>query len=133
MVSSPIPSDLMTAEDGLGENRSFLASNENFEFVKDIESRNLVVPVVGDFGGNNAIRAVATYLKSVDGVVSAFYLSNVEEYLYQQGKWNAFCRSVSTLPLDSSSTFIRSDSGYAGGFALSLSPMMTDIKACVAK
>src|ERR1051326_117060 len=46
---------LMTAEDGLGQNRSFPASQENFDFLKDLESRNLVIPVVGDFGGNRAI------------------------------------------------------------------------------
>ena len=41
-----------------------------------------------------------------DGV-GAFYLSNVEQYLEQDGKWGTFCRNVATLPLDASSTFIR--------------------------
>src|SRR5258706_11875566 len=40
---------LMTAEDGSGENRSYLANEENFRFIKDLETRNLVIPVVGDF------------------------------------------------------------------------------------
>jgi hypothetical protein len=131
----PYPSydELMTATDQRRVERSYLATEENYAVLRDLESKNLVIPVVGDFGGPTAIRAIGKYLKENNATVTAFYLSNVEEYLYQQGKWNAFCRSVSTLPLDSSSTFIRSDSGYAGGFALSLSPMMTDIKACAAK
>src|SRR4029079_7454216 len=70
-------------------------------------------------GGPKAIRSVATYLKAHGATVSAFYLSNVEDYLYQDGKWSAFCRNVAALPLDGSSTFIRSTSrgrGGVGGF-----------------
>jgi hypothetical protein len=123
----------MAATDQRGVQRSYLATEENYAFLRDLELKNLVVPVVGDFGGPTAIRAIAKYLKENNGMVSAFYLSNVEEYLYGQRKWEAFCRSVSTLPLDSSSTFVRSDSGFAGGFSLSLAPILSDIKACAGK
>ncbi len=102
---------LMTAEDGNGENRSYLANEENFRFMKDLETRNLIIPVVGDFGGEKAIRSVARYLKGIDATVSAFYLSNVEQFLVQEGKWNTFCASSSMLPLDESSAFIRSGRG----------------------
>lgn len=102
---------LMTSDDGNGEYRSFLASEESFQFLKDLESRNMVVPVVGDFGGDKAIRAVGKYLKSVDAMVAAFYLSNVEQFLTQDGKWDTFCGSVLSLPIDASSTFIRTGRG----------------------
>lgn len=98
---------LMLADDGLGQNRGYLASEENFNFLKDLESRNLVVPVVGNFEGDKAIRAVGRYLKSVDVTVSAFYLSNVEQFI----SWDIFCRNVSSLPLDEASMFIRSGRG----------------------
>ena len=62
--------------------------------MKDLESRNLVVPVVGDFGGPRAIRTIAAYLHGQGATVGAFYLSNVEQYLVQDGKWDAFCRNV---------------------------------------
>src|SRR5206468_4779115 len=87
-------------------------------FVKDLETRNLVVPVVGDFGGDKAIRAVARYLKGIDAMVSAFYLSNVEQFLAQDGKWDTFCSSTAALPLDETSFFIRSGRGrnaFSGG------------------
>ena len=127
---------LMTAEDGLGQNRSFLASQENFDFLKDLESRNLVIPVVGDFGGNKAIRGVATYLKSIDAMVSAFYLSNVEQFLGQGGKWRTFCASTATLPLDDTSFFIRSGRGrniFGGGGVQnsSISKMFEDLTPCL--
>ena len=41
-------------------------------------------------------------------IVSAFYLSNVEQYLNMDGLWATFCSNVATLPLDESSRFIRS-------------------------
>jgi hypothetical protein len=110
--------ELMMADDGNGQFRSYLGNEENFLFMKDLETRNLLVPVVGDFGGAKAIREVGKYLKSIDATVSAFYLSNVEQYLSQDGKTAAFLANVATLPLDDSSTFIRSGSGFGfgGGF-----------------
>jgi hypothetical protein len=108
--------DLMVADDGNSQFRSYLANEENFLFLKDLESKNLLIPVVGDFGGQKALREVAKYLKSIDAVVSAFYLSNVEQYLSQDGKTAAFLSNVATLPLDQTSTFIRSGGfGFAGG------------------
>jgi hypothetical protein len=77
--------------------------------IRDMERRNLIVPLVGDFAGTKAIRAVGTYLKEHGAVVSVFYASNVEQYLFQQGDdWRRYYSNVAALPLDSSSTFIRS-------------------------
>jgi hypothetical protein len=76
--------------------------------VKALQSRNLIVPLIGNFAGSKAIRTVATYLKERGANVSVFYLSNVEEYLRRDGIWQDFCANVSQLPLDRTSTFIRS-------------------------
>ena len=90
---SPTFADLMTATDPSGANRSFLASEAAFTFVKDLESRNMVVPVVGDFAGPRAIRTIGAYLKTQSTTVAAFYLSNVEDYLTQAGELS-FCANV---------------------------------------
>lgn len=106
----PTYTDLMqeTDSDSGGVRRSFLASEENFRVLADLEKNNLVVPLVGDFAGDRAIRAVGEYLKAHHATVSAFYTSNVEQYLFQQDSaWRAFFNNVATLPLDSGSTFIR--------------------------
>src|SRR5207249_4509981 len=87
--------------------RGYLASEANFAAVKNFETRNLLVPVVGDFGGPKALRAIAAYVKEHGAVVTTFYTSNVENYLFQQGAWGQFAANVSALPLDGSSTFIR--------------------------
>ena len=106
--SAPTYWDLMMLTDQLQVNWSYLANDANFLFVKSLEERNLIVPVVGDFGGKKAIRAIGSYLKDRHATVAAFYLSNVEQYLYGDGLWEDFCGNVTTLPLDESSTFIRS-------------------------
>jgi hypothetical protein len=131
---SPTYVDLMTATDEAGAFRSYLASNASFAFLRELEANNLVIPVVGDFGGPRAIRSIGTYLKAHGATVSAFYLSNVEQYLYQDGKWAAFCRNVATLPLDGTSTFIRSTSGRGAGFGVgfvsSLGAMAAETRSC---
>ena len=110
----PTYAELMAATDNRGQARGFLASEEAFAFVKGLESRNLVVPVVGDFAGPRALRAVGAYLKQRGSAVSAFYVSNVEEYLRRDGIWQDFCDNVSALPVDDTSLFIRSVRPGAG-------------------
>jgi len=98
---------LMSSMDPATGERSYLASESNFAFVKTLESKNLIVPIVGDFAGPKALRSLGGYLKERDAVVAAFYVSNVEDYLRRNGVWQAFCSNVATMPLDEASTFIR--------------------------
>jgi hypothetical protein len=105
----PAYEDLMVSGDFEGVNRSYMANDENFQQLKTFEKANRIVPVVGDFAGDKAIRSVAKYLQNHDATVTAFYLSNVEQYLFQdRDSWKRFYSNVAALPLDSSSTFIRS-------------------------
>lgn len=114
----PTYADLQTATDGDSLPRSYLASEANYRWLRDFEMKNLLVPVVGDFAGPHAIRTVGEYLKSHGAKVSAFYTSNVEQYLFQQDdEWARYYKNVETLPLDSTSTFIRSVGGGRGYYA----------------
>jgi hypothetical protein len=87
--------------------QSFLATEAGFQVVKALQDRNLIVPVSGDFGGPKALRAIAAYLKDHGGRVTAFYVSNVEQYLFQDGKAQAFYENVAALPVADGSVFIR--------------------------
>ena len=106
--------EMMMEDDGAGVQRSYLATEAGYRYLKDRQERNLIVPVVGDFGGDRALRAVARWLRSKDAVVGVFYASNVEQYLFQDGLQGRFYDNLSTFPTDSASTFIRSASnrGY---------------------
>jgi hypothetical protein len=124
--------DLMMETDEEGVNHSYLASENNFKVVKEMEEKNLIIPLVGDFAGDKAIRAVGKYLKEHNATVMAFYLSNVEQYL--RGRWNSFCANVAALPLDENSTFIRASRNFGGSFRYgletSLGPMQSETKIC---
>jgi hypothetical protein len=108
-----------------GEERTYLASEENFAFVKGMESRNLIVPVVGNFAGPKALRAIGAWLKARGATVSAFYVSNVEQYLEQSGVWPAFCANAAKLPVESSSIFIRPNRGGS-----SFAPIAAETAPC---
>jgi len=119
----PNYAELMLANDGQGVNRSYLASEDRFAVLKAMERDNLIVPIVGDFAGDKALRVTGRYVREHRATVTAFYLSNVEQYLFQSPtNWRSFYASVATLPLDGTSTFIRScfqgcgDSQYSQPF-----------------
>jgi hypothetical protein len=105
----PTYADLMTETDGRGEQRSYLASEDQYRILRDLEQNNAIIPVVGNFAGPKALRAVGGYLRAHNAAVSAFYTSNVEMYLFQQADdWKKFYGNVATLPVHENSTFIRS-------------------------
>jgi hypothetical protein len=99
---------LMTMRDFTGQTRSFLASDDMFRFVKSLHSRNLIIPVVGDFGGAGAIRRVADYVRTHGSAVQAFYGSNVGVYLTTD-QTRAFCGNLAALPAAPDATYIESD------------------------
>jgi hypothetical protein len=130
----PTYDELMTATDMAGQARGYLATEQAFRFLKDLQRRNAVVPVVGDFAGSKALRAIGRFAAQRGANISAFYVSNVEEYLRQDGVWPAFCANVASLPIDQTSTFIRSvrDHTPAGQFTLNsrLAPIAPALKDC---
>jgi hypothetical protein len=88
---------LMTAKDMTGRSRSYLATEDGYRFVRNLQSKNLIVPVIGDFGGPSAIRRVGDYVRAHHDVVQVFYGSNVGVYLTNQ-QTRAYCASLATLP-----------------------------------
>jgi hypothetical protein len=104
----PSYEELQEATDAAGQNRGYLGTEASYQYLKRFEARNLLVPVVGDFAGPKALRAVGAYVRAHGATVTAFYVSNVEQYLMQDGVFEAFARNVATLPTDAHSTFIRS-------------------------
>ena len=136
MTKEPTYADLMKSADQAGFEHSFLATEDAFRWMKTFETENRLVPVMGDLAGPKAVRAVGQYLMERNAVVSAFYLSNVEEYLKQDGKQQAFCANASMLPIDESSTFIRSERSGTPDFGFELiselGSMTADLAACTA-
>ncbi len=103
----PALRDLILERDLNGRMGNFLATREDYEYVRDMQERNRVIPVVGDFAGPKALSSIADYLRNNGYVVSVFYTSNVEQYLFLNGVFRAYVENVRRLPITEKSLFIR--------------------------
>jgi hypothetical protein len=126
----PSYSQIARATDPDGLNIGFLGTERGYRVVRDLERRNLLIPLVGNFAGPKALRAVGTWLREREAQVNVFYTSNVEQYLWQQGdEWHRFYANVGTMPVDSAARFIRS---ATGGFGMRSSGfLMTQLTSSV--
>ncbi len=103
----PTLGQIMLQTDLEGRFGNFLASDEDYRFVRRMQEENRIIPIVGDFAGSKALASVGSYLKARGYKVSAFYTSNVEQYLFQNGVFGEFVANVRRLPIDANSVFIR--------------------------
>jgi hypothetical protein len=110
--------NLMKQADGAGQALGYLGTEASYQFVRNLQARHLVIPVIGNFAGPKALHGIGAYLRSRGATVSAFYVSNVEDYLHRptgsgqpagpkNGDWSAFCANVAAMPVDDRSVFIR--------------------------
>jgi hypothetical protein len=96
---------LSVATDGRGKNWVYLAREESYKRIRDMQLKNLIVPLVGDFTGVKAIRTVSQYVKDRGATLSVFYISNVEDYI--QAGWSAYLSNLAALPADNATLLIR--------------------------
>jgi hypothetical protein len=104
----PTLGDLITGTDLQGKPGNFLADADDYDFVRGMQRKNLIIPIVGDFAGKKALAGVGDYLRKIGLTVTAFYTSNVEQYLFQNGVFAGFAANIGKLPVTDHSLFIRS-------------------------
>ena len=108
---------LLAQRDLKGQQGNFLAGKDDYDFVRGMHRRNVIIPVVGDFSGKKALAAVGAYLRKRGMTVSVFYLSNVEIVLLDWGsvaQFSDFVRNVKQLPASDRSLLIRSTFTWYG-------------------
>jgi hypothetical protein len=105
---NPTLRDLLRETDAGGRQANYLASESAFQFVKDLQARDLVIPVTGDLSGPSALAAIGRFIASRGERLSAFYVSNVEFYLFSAGTFPRFIANLERLPRTANSVVIRS-------------------------
>lgn len=86
---------------------SFTESPDAYARVRQLVLENRVLPIVGDFGGKQALPAVGADMRERGLVLGVFYTSNVEQYLFDQKKHGTFVASVEAMPRDGESRIVR--------------------------
>jgi hypothetical protein len=109
----PAYRDLLLEKDLEGRHRNFLATEADFQVIKNLQDRNLIIPVTADLSGQKAVKAIGEFLKEINEKVSAFYVSNVEFYLWRYDTMLRFVDNLKSLPIDERSVIIRSYFNYA--------------------
>lgn len=104
--------ELLLETDLGGQQQNYFNSEDDFQFIKRLEDQDLIVPVVGDLSGPQAMKAIGQYVAEIKEHVSAFYVSNVEFYLQRQGTFDNFAENLKSLPIDNRSVIIRSYFNY---------------------
>ena len=104
----PTYRDLLLETDSAGRQANYLASEEGFQFVRSLQSRHLIIPVVGDLSGPSAMSSIARAISSRNDRLTAFYASNVEFYLFGQGTFPRFVTNLKQIPRATGSVIIRS-------------------------
>jgi len=106
---------LIAATDRAGHQTSYLASDDAFQLVRSMELGNRIIPVTGNVAGDRSMAAIARYVTAHGLKVSAFYVSNVEQYLLtREGGFATYERNVDALSRDAKSVIIRSYFGRFG-------------------
>jgi hypothetical protein len=109
----PAYRDLLLEKDLEGRHRNYLATEADFQVIKNLQDRNLIIPITADISGTQAIKAIGAFLKEVNENVSTFYVSNVEFYLWRYDTMPRFVDNLKSLPIDDRSVIIRSYFNYA--------------------
>ena len=113
----PTLRQLILERDLDGDHASYLASEDDWRFLKDLEARDRVIPVTGNLAGTRAFPAITREIIARREKVSALYVSNVEMYIWRDGSFATFAENAAHLPRDEHSVIIRSF--FGGGFGQS--------------
>lgn len=103
----PTLGEILSIRDPATDTASFLFTEERYRAVRRLVMENRVLPIVGDFGGAHALKAVGEDMRARKLALGVFYTSNVEQYLFDGRKHGAFVASVAAMPHDDASRIVR--------------------------
>jgi hypothetical protein len=111
----PTLRQLILERDREGDRASYLITEERWRFVKALQARDGIIPVVGNLAGSAALPAIGREVAARREHVSALYVSNVEAYIWRDGSFGRFAATAAHLPRNERSVIIRSFFGAGFG------------------
>ena len=87
---------------------NYLGTENAFQFIKALQSRDLIIPVVGNLSGPSALASIGATVAQRRETLSVFYASNVEFYLFGEGTFREFIINLRRLPHNNQSLIVRS-------------------------
>lgn len=122
---------ILEQRDPKGKPGNFLANDKDYEIVRKLQEQNRIIPVVGDFAGPKTLKSIAGYLRKHSYQVNVFYISNVEQFLFENWTFDTYVENVRALPINSKSLVIRSVIGrYRSSYR---TPMMVTLMQNLSK
>jgi hypothetical protein len=108
----PTYRQLLEETDSEGIQANYLAKEEDFRLIKKMHGENRIVPIVGDLAGPKALLHAGEELARRKLSMTCFYVSNVEFYLFRNGRWDAYIRNLNGIPRTQNAFLIRSYASY---------------------
>lgn len=103
----PTFKEIIASTDLNGKQGGFLASDDDYNYVRNLHLKNMIIPVTGNFAGAKAFAAVGDYIRKHGLIINTIYCSNVEQYLFEYQVFDGFAANVKKLPINDQSLFIR--------------------------
>jgi hypothetical protein len=93
----------------------FLGKAELYQRVRRSQIENRIIPIVGDFTGHTALAGIGAELGRRGLEVGLVYASNVEQYIFDEGRYGRWVKNLGELPMGPEARIIRSyvDQGRA--------------------
>ena len=104
----PTYRQLLLETDRQGHQLNFLASESDYEYIRGMQAKDLIIPVVGDLSGPSAINSISRLMLERGEPLSVFYVSNVEFYIFGDGRYPQFIENLARIPRTPNSVMIRS-------------------------
>jgi hypothetical protein len=89
---------LVKTRDRQGTPAHLLASEARYQRVRDLQRGDLVIPLVGDFGGPLSLPKLGDWLRARSLRLSLLYVSDVEFFLIRAGRFAAYAENLALLP-----------------------------------
>jgi hypothetical protein len=93
--------------------------------VRSLQQRDLIIPVIGDVAGDTAVPAIGRFMAERGDRLAAIYVSNIESYLFNDGRFPGWVANLSRLPHTERSVLIRSV--FSGSASTSLVQRVDDL------